>query len=89
MAEDYTDHDDLPPDISRPFETIILLPLAKRMAMDIRCEIAYGGGDPFVEGAAEGQMASYIIGPISSLFFPEDWTGCPEVCARGQHRDRG
>lgn len=53
-VEDKTNHNDLPPYIPRPFETIILFPLAERVDVDIGCEIADRGGDSFVEGAAEG-----------------------------------
>lgn len=56
-----THHNNLPANLTRPLQAIILFPLAERMAVDIRCEIAHRGRDAFVEGGAEGQVAACVL----------------------------
>lgn len=49
-------HDEFALDFTRSLQTIVILPLAQRRAVNVRREIAHGGLDPLVERTAEGQM---------------------------------
>ena len=53
-----TNHDQLATNILDAFDTVVVLALAESLRVDVGGEVAHGGSDAFVEGAAEGEVAA-------------------------------
>lgn len=55
---DLTYHNQLPLNIPRPCQTVVILPLPERVAVDVRREVTYRGPDPAVERAAVREVSA-------------------------------
>ena len=53
-----THHDELAGDVLDAVEAVVVLAVAESMRVDVGGEVAHGGSDAFVEGAAEGEVAA-------------------------------
>lgn len=55
---DGTDHNQLSADVFDTLDAVVVLALAESLRVDVGGEVAHGGSDAFVEGAAEGEVAA-------------------------------
>lgn len=52
------DHDELAMDVFDSLEAVVAFTFAKAVTVDVGCEVTDGGADAFVEGTAEGEVAT-------------------------------
>jgi hypothetical protein len=53
-----THHDELAADVFDAVQAVVVLAVAESVRVDIGGEVAHGGSDAFVEGAAESEVAA-------------------------------
>jgi hypothetical protein len=72
---DETNHDKLAANIFDALDAVVVLALAESLRVDVGGEVAHGGSDAFVKGAAEGKMAAetHSCGALLWIIYVSDF----------------